>query len=414
MALSSDKKVVSHLVEQCVAHGLRHVVCSPGSRNAPLVIAFDEHPEVECLVVHDERSAAFVALGMMQQLGTPVAVVCTSGSAVANYYPAVVEAYYQCLPLVVITADRPAAWVDQGDGQTINQEKIFGKHVRYACNFSDGMDDSEGIWFLERELSTAFSEGNGDWKGPIHFNIGLTEPLYGTVEKTNVEPRVIQLVRGRFSLTQTQRDWISAQLSGAKIMVLCGQLEPDPKLNKLLNDLAENPAVAVVVENTSNLSGQRFVSCIDRTLNAIAAEEISAFKPDVLITMGGAIVSKRIKAFFRKNKPGQHWKIGCEFPYMDTFQCLSHSFQTSPVEFLTELMVLQLELNASNYGSKWKQRDFEVQERMPMCFAETTFSDLKVFSEVLDFLPEGCHLHMANSSVVRYCQLFDPIRGVRY
>jgi 2-succinyl-5-enolpyruvyl-6-hydroxy-3-cyclohexene-1-carboxylate synthase len=414
MALSSDKKVVSHLVEQCVAHGLKHIVCSPGSRNAPLVIAFDEHPDVECYVVHDERSAAFVALGMMQQLSAPVAVVCTSGSAVANYYPAVVEAYYQCLPLVVITADRPAAWIDQGDGQTIKQHEVFGAHVRYNANFSDSQDNSEGLWMLEREVSIAFSEGNGAWKGPIHFNVGLSEPLYGTVEKAEITPRLIHLEKGKFTFSTEQSGWMKQKLEVSRILVLCGQLEPDPLLNKLLLEFGEHPSVAIVVENTSNLEGKQFVNCIDRTLNAISEDEIEAFRPDVLITLGGAIVSKRIKAFFRKNKPHMHWKVGFEFPYMDTFQCLTHSFQASPKDFLEQLNLLRLNLNKFNFGSKWKQRDFEVQGRMPAFLANAPYSDLKVFDELLDYLPESCHLHMANSSVVRYCQLFDPIRGVRY
>ena len=414
MILSSDKEVVFRLVEQCVAHGMKHIVCSPGSRNAPLVIAFDEHPDVTCYVVHDERSAAFVALGMIQQLKSPVGVVCTSGSAVANYYPAVVEAYYQCLPLVVITADRPVSWVDHGDGQTINQHHIFGPHVRYACNFSDQMKNEEALWMLEREVSIAFSEGNGSWKGPLHLNIGLTEPLYGTRESNRFSPRVIHLEKGQFSFTAQQRDWIKETLEQSKVLVLCGQLEPDQKLNKILLEFAGNPSVAVVVENTSNLNAQPFVHCIDRTLNAISEEESKAFKPDVLITIGGAIVSKRIKAFFRKNKPTMHWKVGFEFPYMDTFQCLSHSFQTDALTFFEEVKTLGLQLNKFNFGAKWKQRDYEVQQRMPDFMNNMPYSDLKVFDTILDFLPEDCHLHMANSSVVRYCQLFDPIRGVQY
>lgn len=166
MGITSDKKIVRQVVGQCVANGLKHVVCSPGSRNAPFVIAFDEHPEVKCYVVHDERSAGFFALGMAQQLNEPVAVLCTSGSATVNYFPAVSEAYYQCVPLVVITADRPFEWVDQGDGQTIVQRDIFGKHVRYSCDFSERMTDEDGVWYINRELATAFDLGNGIWKGP--------------------------------------------------------------------------------------------------------------------------------------------------------------------------------------------------------------------------------------------------------
>ncbi|MFN5032653.1 MAG: thiamine pyrophosphate-binding protein, partial [Flavobacteriia bacterium] len=164
--ISSDKNAVSLFVDQCVAHGMLQVVCSPGSRNAPLVIAFDEHPDVICTVIHDERSAAFFALGMAQQLGQPVGVVCTSGSAALNYYPAIAEAYYQCIPLVVITADRPQEWVDQGDGQTIRQQNVFDSHIRYSVNLSEKYSLPTEKWYLERETAIAFNEGNGNWKGP--------------------------------------------------------------------------------------------------------------------------------------------------------------------------------------------------------------------------------------------------------
>ncbi|MGY8926797.1 MAG: thiamine pyrophosphate-binding protein, partial [Flavobacteriales bacterium] len=115
---TTDKSGVSFFINECVRFGMRKVVCSPGSRNAPLIIAIDEHPKIEAIVIHDERCAAFFAMGMAQQLKEPVAVVCTSGSAMLNYFPAVAEAYYQCIPLVVISADRPAELINQGDGQT--------------------------------------------------------------------------------------------------------------------------------------------------------------------------------------------------------------------------------------------------------------------------------------------------------
>ena len=128
---TTNKSGISAFVNECVKHGMRHVVCSPGSRNAPLVIAFDEHPEIETFVIHDERCAAFYAMGMAQQLNAPVGITCTSGSAMLNYYPAVAEAYYQSIPLVVISADRPEEWINQGDGQTIVQKGVYSNHIRF-------------------------------------------------------------------------------------------------------------------------------------------------------------------------------------------------------------------------------------------------------------------------------------------
>jgi len=412
--ISSNKKGVQLIVNQCVKHGMKHVVCSPGSRNAPFVIAFDEHPDITCYVIHDERSAAFFALGLAQMLDSPVGIVCTSGSAALNYYPAVAEAYYQCVPLVVITADRPVEWVDQGDGQTIVQKDVFKNHIRYSCQFSENPQNEDEIWYIEREMAIAFSEGTTSWKGPVHFNVAFTEPLYGTAEILEEDGRIIQRVKGEFHLSNKQSVEIIQSLETQKILVICGQLSPDEGLFKELRFFAENSGIAVLVENTSNLVDLKFIHCIDRTLNAITENELKDFSPDVLITIGGAVVSKKIKAFIRKNKPKQHWKIGFEFPFMDTYQSLTHTFETPPISFFKELNLLTYKKNLSNFGAKWKQKDFLAQEKMPVFFKHVTFSDISVIETILDYVPESANLHMSNSSIVRYCQLFDPIKSIRY
>lgn len=412
--ISSNKTGVQILVEQCVAHGMEHVVCSPGSRNAPIVIALDEHPKVSCYVIHDERSAAFFAIGLAQKLSKPVGIVCTSGSAALNYYPAVAEAYYQCVPLVVLTADRPAEWIDQGDGQTIVQKNVFNGHVRYEAQFSEKIGHPDEQWYMEREIATAFSEGATVWRGPVHFNIALNEPLYGTAEIDPVRARKIELVRGVFHFSPGNMDDCIRSMRLPRKMVICGQLNPDPALLEQLKVFANDSSVAILVENTSNLVDHKFIHCIDRTLNAISEEEMEQYAPDLLITIGGAVISKKIKSFIRKYKPKEHWKIGFEFPYMDTYQCLSRSFQTEPAIFFREMNNLSYERSVSLFGAKWKQKDFLVQDKMGEFFSKVEYSDVKVFETVLDYLPEEANLHMANSSVVRYCQLFDPIRSVTY
>ncbi|MEN9999904.1 MAG: 2-succinyl-5-enolpyruvyl-6-hydroxy-3-cyclohexene-carboxylic-acid synthase [Bacteroidota bacterium] len=412
--ISSNKIGVQVIVEQCLAHGMKHVVCSPGSRNAPFSIAFDEHPEIETYIIHDERSAAFFALGLAQQLNEPVGIVCTSGSAALNYYPAVAEAYYQCIPLVVITADRPAEWVDQGDGQTIVQREVYKNHIRYSCQFSEKVETSDERWYMERELAVAFSEGTTVWKGPIHINVALNEPLYGQAEIEKGEKRSIEIVRGTFHFSNRNSTECIKAMSLPKKMVICGQLQPDAVLLEELKRFANDSSVAILVENTSNLSDLRFVQCIDRTLNAISDEELANYAPDVLITIGGAVVSKKIKAFIRKFKPKYHWKVGFEFPYMDTYQSMTHSFQVEPSLFFHEMNQLNYDRSISNFGAKWKQTDFLVQEKMPAFFHKVPYSDVKVFEALLDYLPENSQLHMANSSVVRYCQLFDPIQSIKY
>jgi 2-succinyl-5-enolpyruvyl-6-hydroxy-3-cyclohexene-1-carboxylate synthase len=162
-------------VNSLVRNGLRHVVCSPGSRNAPLVITFDVHPEISTYVIHDERSAGFYALGIALATGEPVAVCCTSGSAVVNYFPAVTEAFYQSVPLVVISADRPERLINQGDGQTIMQEGVFGKHIMAEAKIDENETSKEKMNQIVEEV---LRRSNGNWKGAVHFNIAFEEPLY--------------------------------------------------------------------------------------------------------------------------------------------------------------------------------------------------------------------------------------------
>lgn len=412
--VTSSKINVQLIVQQCFEQGMKHVVCSPGSRNAPLVIAFDEHPEIQCTVIHDERSAAFFALGMAQQLDQPIGIVCTSGSAALNYYPAIAEAFYQCVPLVVLTADRPTEWINQGDGQTIVQSNVFGKHVRYSANFSEHAQTTTEQWYIQREISTAFAEGATHWKGPIHFNIAFNEPLYKTEAFKKHPSKKITLVHSRFQFSNPQQQATINALGLPKKMVICGQLNEDPALLEQLKIFATDSSVVVLVENTSNLVDPKFVHCIDRTLNSIDELLEADYAPDLLITIGGAVVSKKIKAFIRKHKPKEHWKIGFEFPYMDTYQALTHSFQAEPFHFFNALNDLNYTKNINNYGSKWKQLDYLIQDKMPAFFEKCAFADISTFETVLDYLPENCQLHLANSSVVRYAQLFDPIKSITY
>ena len=411
--ISSNKLIVQKIVSACESYGIKHIVVCPGSRNAPFSIAFDNHPAFSTYVVHDERSAAFFALGMIDQLGIPVAIVCTSGSAIQNFSPAVSEAFYRQLPLVVISADRPKNWIDQGDGQTIRQSNVLRDHAIYVTELSDDTESDEYSWFANRELNQAFSHVANPWKGPIHINVGLHEPLYDVQEIKESTFSKIEFIVTENIINRETLSNIRKEIS-AKVLVLCGQMNPNDLLEKLLADFAKNTNIAALVENTSNLTDTNFVHCIDRTLNMISEEEIKKFIPDLLITLGDAIVSKKIKTFLRKNKPKQHWKIGFSFPNMDTYQSVTHVFQMDAVCFFKQLLREPFNLSTNNYGSLWRQKDILAKDKSADFLDQIEFSDLQVFDYVFQYLPERSILHMANSSVVRYCQLFDPIPGIDY
>lgn len=415
--ISSSKKSVQLLLQQCLQFGMKHFVISPGSRNAPLIIALNQHPEIETLVIPDERAAAFYALGMAQQLKAPVGIVCTSGSAPLNYYPAVAEAYYQQVPLVVLSADRPEAWVNQGDGQTIVQHDVFHNHIRYSVTLPEVTGSATELWYLSREISTALGHAIGTIKGPVHINIPFSEPLYEQVETDLQLPecKIIRIETPEESLSHTQLQFIKESWNKyEKKLIIVGQHEPDFQLLNALKDLVHDTSVAVLAENISNMSSPLFIHGLEQVLHLISPEELDTFAPDLLITIGDAVVSKKIKLFLRNYAPEMHWKAGHGFPFMDTYQSLTHSFPIHPARFIQALVNMRMDPN-SNYGSLWKQKDFIAQEKTAQFLDEApAYSDFSVFHTLLDYIPESSHLHMANSSVIRYCQFFDPVDSISY
>jgi 2-succinyl-5-enolpyruvyl-6-hydroxy-3-cyclohexene-1-carboxylate synthase len=413
--LTSDKKVVQLIIDQCYHHGVRNVVISPGSRNAPLSISFDEHPSIQTYVIHDERSAVFFALGMSEQLNQPVALCCTSGSAALNYYPAIAEAFYRSIPLIVITADRPEAWVNQGDGQTIMQQNVYNKHVHYHVHLEDALFTDEKKWMYQRETAIAFERALKSRKGPIHFNIALSEPLYNSVEKLENFSRKIEVLPLKIDWNNEVCQWAKEGLSSQKIMVLCGQIPKDTSLLNALALFSKQKNVAILVENTANLVHANFNHCIDRSLHGLNDAQKALLSPDLLITLGGAIVSKNIKTFLRKNPPKQHWKIGASFPGMDTYQCLSHEIQTEPDLFFDKINKIETPTIHSNYFESWKTIDSKRKEKSTLYKVNSEkLTDISVFQELLKLLPNTSVLHMGNSSVVRYCQLFEPNNTIEY
>ncbi|PHR47336.1 MAG: 2-succinyl-5-enolpyruvyl-6-hydroxy-3-cyclohexene-1-carboxylic-acid synthase [Fluviicola sp.] len=410
MTSNSEKYGVQQLKEQCFLNDLRTIVFSPGSRNAPLVIAFTQDERFTCYVIPDERSAAFYALGMAEQLQKPVAVACTSGSALLNYYPAVSEAFYRTIPLVIISADRPSEWTDMGDGQTIRQEGVFKNHIIDQTSLLESPKSENEKWFNQREIDRLLQKCK---KGPVHINFPFNEPLYnlgdnkvsGTVQTELLE---LESILSSQQISKLSEVWNSSK----RKLIICGQMSQNGYLQEQLKQLTKDSSVAVLVENTSNLSDRSFIHCIDRTINSITSDYPELFRPDLLITIGGAVISKKIKSYLRSNKPKNHWKIGNDFQFMDTFQSLTTSIPISPNTFLSSILESNFKFGLSRYGEQWKQLDYLIQDKHNNYFHDVAYSDLSVVQLLLDAIPEKSQLHFGNSSVIRYAQLFDPVQSI--
>jgi 2-succinyl-5-enolpyruvyl-6-hydroxy-3-cyclohexene-1-carboxylate synthase len=403
---SSDKELVQFVVEALAHHGIQKVVLSPGSRNAPFAIAFDAHPPIQTLVVHDERAAAFIALGWAEQSQTPVAICCTSGSACLNYYPAIAEAYYRNIPLLALTADRPSKWINQGDGQTIVQAEVFKNHCHAYLAFDEDLFTYNEANSMQ--ISSFLARLSHPWKGPVHLNIGLNEPLYGLAPIREFDFQAIQEAKA----PQILPDF--SLLNGKKIMVLVGQMEPNPSLEIWLAQLAAKSNVVVLVENTSNLQNELFNHCIDRSLNGFESTDPN-YQPEVLISFGGAIVSKRIKAFLRQIKLEVHWRISHDFPQMNTYGTLSAHLPLEPSYFVETLLRHNLQLQNINFSGKWKALDYRAKDQLAFFKTDELYlHDFDIFNCLQEVLNGPLQLHLANSSVVRYAQLFDPLKDVVY
>lgn len=418
MAKTSTKKGVQQLTDALIHHGITHIVFSLGSRNAPFVVAFANDKRFTRFVIPDERSAAFYALGMGEQLRQPVALMCTSGSAVLNYAPAISEAFYRNIPLIVVSADRPSEWIDQGDGQTIRQDGVLKNHVVSAVKVYENYRNPDEKWYNERSLNEILSRAKQPNGGPVHINFPFTEPLYEMEEGINESAAVpFQLLEVEKRLSSGQKTKLQEIWNASpKRMILCGQLPKNSYLNEQLKNLAKDKSVAVVVENTSNLQDRSFCHCIDRTINSFLGNEEGEelYRPDLLITIGGAVISKRIKKYLRKYKPKHHWKIGEAFPFMDTYQSLTTSIPLKPTSFFEPLLEEGFERNSSRFGEQWKQLDYLVQEEHFAFMNQVPYSDLSVFHFLLDAVPDQSALHIGNSSAIRYTQLFDPIKSISY
>ncbi len=427
------------LIQLCKAKNIEHIIISPGSRNAPLTIGFSNDDFFTCYSIVDERCAAFFAMGIAQQLQKPTALVCTSGSALLNYYPAIAEAYYSQIPLVVLSADRPKHLIGIGDGQTINQKDVFKNHILYSANlklniddtFKNNDDDEPAIIkslenklerFLgikqelqqenESEINKALNKAIQK-RGPVHINIPFDEPLYELVDNLTVKPKSSLLENKPIKIddyifNECLEEWNQA----SKKMILVGVNHPDDIDQKWLNELAKDNSLIVFTETTSNLHHESFFPSIDKIIAPLDDDDFTALQPDILVTFGGLIVSKKVKAFLRKYKPKQHWHID-EHTANDTFFCLEKHLQMHPNTFFENFLPEITHFVKSDYKPYWESIKRTRTEKHVEYLKQIPFSDLKIFENVLHSLPNDSALQLGNSSTVRYAQLFDLNKTVQ-
>ena len=332
----SNKENVNILTSLLVAHGVRHAVVCPGSRNAAIVHNLNECEDITCYPVTDERSAGFQALGLSMAEGYQPVVVCvTSGSALLNLYPAVAEAYYQQIPLIVISADRPAQWINQLDGQTLPQPDALGQMVRKAVSLPEvleGEQQEEMHWYCNRLVNEALLKSMGRVKGPVHINVPISEPFYSFTKETLPVERKIEVAYCRANIDTFDGTPFECVLEAKRPLLIIGQLDNTEKYVDLLayidrmpilwESLAMPPYLYKVQEELGeDWNKTTLYGAFENLLDEIKDDE--RFRPDLVVYIGGHIVSKKLKSYLRSLKGVEQIRISQEADIEDTFMHLT-------------------------------------------------------------------------------------------
>ena len=425
--------VAQTLILSCLKFDFFDVVISPGSRNVPLAIGFASNKKFKCYSIVDERSAAFFALGLSQKSKKPTILICTSGSALLNYYPALAEAYYSEIPLIILSADRPEYKINIGDGQTINQSNVFEKNILYSnslkqdcshateeiikSNLQKIVNDKADYYKIEK-LQKSIQKNNEEIieiafnlsinkMQPVHLNVPMEEPLYEFNDFPSISVKVKKKTEKNLSLTDLENFYKEIN-KASKIMILIGVSDGNILSKKSIQKINSCSSIIVMKEHTSNVFNESFISNIDRLIGPIELRSNSdslfdELSPEIVISLGGMIVSKKIKSFLRNYKPRKHFHIGNNIS-KDSFYSGVEHINTTANKFFENI---DLNKSDSKYFEKWNQLDYSKLDLHNRYMKVINFSDLKVFEILTNWIPKKYNIQVANSTPIRYFQLFD-------
>lgn len=418
------------LLDVLTAQGLRNAVVSPGSRNAPLLMAIAARPEIKSRVVTDERTAAFVALGMAIATNRPVMLCCTSGTALLNYAPAVAEAFHRHVPLIVVSADRPSRWIDQNDSQTMRQLDALQNIVKRSFDIpvSDGNSvecgnpafRSEYEWYVNRMANEAWIAATSGIPGPVHINVQIDAPIGETtgtdVTSASASVRKIKTLEGPKTLTPAQYKELAETVAGKKILVVAGFMDPDSRLNKSLATFLQLPQTAICAEPLSNLHLVGHPdACVTDLVLAADEDTLRSLRPDLIISIGGAVVSSRLKTFLRSCPDVECWTLGDTDPGVDCYQSLTLHIDTDPglffrgfasiIKWMKGHGMYHDENRASDYSAAWRNARQEAVKRAEKYIGIAPWSELKAMNILLNAVPRKFNLFFSNGTAVRYACL---------
>ncbi len=387
----STKTNILQLTSLLLQYGITQAVVCPGSRNSAVVHTLHA-AGIQCFSITDERSAGFFAIGLIEANGgKPVAVCVTSGSAVLNLAPAVSEAFYRNFPLLVITADRPQRWIGQMDGQTLPQPNAYGSMAALSVSLPEPTDE-ESRWYCNRLINEALIAQQRTHR-PVQINIPITEPMFDFSEPSLPHERLIHRHDNATPAFTLSTPLLQAWQQSSRTLIIVGQMLPEEMrfCAPLLQQLAQS-GCAIYAENLSNIH----LYCSKDIYSSADLPQDNAFTaaPDLIITIGGHIVSKTLKQHIRKNPPQHHWHISPLGEVADLFMHCTDIIETTPLQLLSALCQLSAnqgkQYTLSHYGLTYKP------------LTVSTFH--QTLTTVLSALSPDWHIQVANSTMVRALQ----------
>lgn len=418
-------------VDELARCGLSAVCIAPGSRSTPLTLAFADHPKISVYSIIDERSAAFFALGLALASDKPVAVVCSSGTATANFHPAIIEARYANVPLLVLTADRPHELRESGANQTVDQVKMYGDHVLWAVDVA--LPEANPPALAVRNLRTladrAYAKANGIEKGPVHLNFPFRKPLEPTpvagdvIDVSTFDARTTRpftaIAAGRISPTSAQIDQLFALFTQAQRgLIVCGPRCPGGEFGVLLASIAERCGWTIFADPLSGVRfsrvGLRVFSHYDTYLK-LKTDWVS---PDVILHFGAMPTSQALDDFIVRSSPDYRAAISESGVWMDSNHILDLYLQADPVEVCRQVLFRldrarhERPTSDSAWHNRWRAAEeitngvISTQVQQSFCDAFAVHAALRMMSDFVD----GA-LFVGNSLPVRHLDQFSGTSG---
>lgn len=386
---------------------IRHLVLSAGSRNVPFVHSVEEDPYFKCYSVVDERSAAYFAMGLAQELQEPVLISCTASTASSNYWPAIGEAFYQGVPIVILTSDRNPSRLHQWEDQMIDQVGMFDRHVRKSVNLPIINDDDDWV-FCERLVNEALLELNHNGTGPVHINVPMKDYCMAFDESTL--PDVRKISRFKLSIDKEKCKEMANKLAKAKrILVTCGQQTYiSEELNNALSTFFKKYNAVIAVEHMSN------IQCEGAIHTAVCAETrylpcklFSDYIPDIVISYGYNIFNGIKPQLLSHYGKYEHWSIQPDGSVVDMYNSLTTIFECDAQEFFAFMNEYSNGKNDLQYYSLFKELHDSVK------YPEFKYSSVYAIKNVVENIPSGSILHMAINNSIRIPNFFKIAPGIK-